>query len=29
MNKKILVPLGQLDRSEEMIPYIEKSLDLT
>jgi hypothetical protein len=24
MNKKILVPLGQLDRSEEMIPYIEK-----
>ena len=24
MNKKILVPLGQYDRSEEMIPYIEK-----
>ena len=24
MNKKILVPLGQHDRSEEMIPYIEK-----
>jgi hypothetical protein len=24
MNKKILVPLGQFDRSEEMIPYIEK-----
>lgn len=23
MNKKILVPLGQYDRSEEMIPYIE------
>jgi hypothetical protein len=23
MNKKILVPLGQFDRSEEMIPYIE------
>ena len=23
MNKKILVPLGQHDRSEEMIPYIE------
>jgi len=23
MNKKILVPLGQCDRSEEMIPYIE------
>jgi hypothetical protein len=23
MNKKILVPLGQSDRSEEMIPYIE------
>ena len=24
MNKKILIPLGQYDRSEEMIPYIEK-----
>ena len=24
MNKKMLVPLGQYDRSEEMIPYIEK-----
>jgi hypothetical protein len=24
MNKKILVPLGQYNRSEEMIPYIEK-----
>ena len=24
MNKKILVPLGQYHRSEEMIPYIEK-----
>ena len=24
MNKKILVPLGQYDQSEEMIPYIEK-----
>lgn len=24
MNKKILVPLGQYDRSEELIPYIEK-----
>jgi hypothetical protein len=24
MNKKILVPLGQYDSSEEMIPYIEK-----
>src|SRR5262245_61239427 len=24
MNKKILVPLGQYDRGEEMIPYIEK-----
>jgi hypothetical protein len=24
MNKKILVPLGRYDRSEEMIPYIEK-----
>lgn len=24
MNTKILVPLGQYDRSEEMIPYIEK-----
>src|SRR5262245_12690647 len=24
MNQKILVPLGQYDRSEEMIPYIEK-----
>jgi hypothetical protein len=24
MNKKILVPLGQYDASEEMIPYIEK-----
>jgi hypothetical protein len=24
MNKKILVPLGQYDRSEEMIPYIEQ-----
>ena len=24
MNKKILVPLGQNDRTEEMIPYIEK-----
>jgi hypothetical protein len=23
MNKKILVPLGQYDRSEEMVPYIE------
>jgi hypothetical protein len=23
MNEKILVPLGQYDRSEEMIPYIE------
>jgi hypothetical protein len=23
MNKKILVPLGKYDRSEEMIPYIE------
>jgi hypothetical protein len=23
MNKKILVPLGQYDRSDEMIPYIE------
>ena len=23
MNKKILVPCGQYDRSEEMIPYIE------
>jgi hypothetical protein len=23
MNKKILVPLGQYDRSEQMIPYIE------
>ena len=23
MNKKILVPLGRYDRSEEMIPYIE------
>jgi hypothetical protein len=23
MNRKILVPLGQYDRSEEMIPYIE------
>ena len=24
MNKKILVPLGQYERSEEMIPYVEK-----
>ena len=24
MSKKILVPLGQYDRSEELIPYIEK-----
>jgi len=24
MNKKILVPLGQYDRTEEIIPYIEK-----
>ena len=24
MNKKILVPLGHYDRTEEMIPYIEK-----
>lgn len=24
MNKKILVPLGQYDRTEEMIPYVEK-----
>jgi hypothetical protein len=24
MDKKILVPLGQYDRSEEMIPYVEK-----
>jgi hypothetical protein len=24
MSKKILVPLGKYDRSEEMIPYIEK-----
>ena len=24
MNKKILVPLGQYDRAEEMIPYVEK-----
>jgi hypothetical protein len=24
MNKKILVPLGRYDRSEEMVPYIEK-----
>jgi nucleotide-binding universal stress UspA family protein len=24
MNKKILVPLGQNDRTEELIPYIEK-----
>jgi hypothetical protein len=24
MEKKILVPLGQYDRSEEMIPYVEK-----
>jgi hypothetical protein len=24
MNRKILVPLGRHDRSEEMIPYIEK-----
>ncbi len=24
MTKKILVPLGQYDRSEEMIPYVEK-----
>jgi hypothetical protein len=24
MNKNILVPLGRYDRSEEMIPYIEK-----
>jgi hypothetical protein len=24
MNKKILVPLGQYDESEKMIPYIEK-----
>jgi hypothetical protein len=24
MNKKILVPLGRYDRSEEMIPYVEK-----
>src|SRR5262245_41297318 len=24
MNKKILVPLGQYDRGEEMVPYIEK-----
>jgi hypothetical protein len=23
MSKKILVPLGQYDRSEEMVPYIE------
>jgi hypothetical protein len=23
MNEKILVPLGQYDRSEEMIPYVE------
>ena len=23
MNKKILVPLGQYDRSQEIIPYIE------
>jgi hypothetical protein len=23
MNKKILVPLGQYDRSDEMIPYVE------
>ena len=23
MNKKILVPLGQYDRSEDMIPYVE------
>jgi hypothetical protein len=25
MIKKILVPLGQYDRTEEMIPYVEKS----
>ena len=24
MNKKILVPLGQYDRTEEMIPYVER-----
>ena len=24
MNKKILVPLAQSDRAEEMIPYVEK-----
>ena len=24
MNKKILVPLGQYERSEDMIPYVEK-----
>jgi hypothetical protein len=24
MSKKILIPVGQYDRSEEMIPYIEK-----
>jgi hypothetical protein len=24
MNKKILVPLGQNDRTDEMIPYVEK-----
>jgi hypothetical protein len=24
MNKKILVPLERYDRSEEMIPYVEK-----
>jgi len=24
MSKKILVPLGQYNRTEEMIPYIEK-----
>ena len=27
MNKKILVPLARNGRTEEMIPYIEKSLD--
>jgi hypothetical protein len=24
MSKKILVPLGEIDRAEEMIPYVEK-----
>jgi hypothetical protein len=27
MNKKILVPLGQNDRTDEMIPYVDRVPD--